>query len=285
MAAPPVSLQEQPRASVLTEKGLAAVRLGDIQFLNSWPVTYALRHHRVASEAEITSGTPAEINRRLLSGELDASAISSLLYLKHEEEFVPVPGFCIRADSAVASVLVVSRRPLDQLQWQTIGVTSHGATTPVLLKILLLKRGLRIDLKVTSVRYPQILEEFPAALLIGDEALAAARELKRVWRWDLAAAWTQWTRLPMVFALWAIRRRLLAQDPELPKRIQDALAQSYAWGKNHPTQLIASMQKVFPWPATYFKQYLSRLSYTLDQKAWMGLRRFAKEAQAVGELP
>ena len=54
-------------------------RVGDIQFLNSWPVTYALRKGIVPANVHLISGPPAELNRRLLTGELDASAVSSLL--------------------------------------------------------------------------------------------------------------------------------------------------------------------------------------------------------------
>ena len=279
MAAPTATLEGRPRV----EK-LSVIRLGDIQFLNSWPVTYALRMGRAGGGAAVTSGTPTEISRRLLSGELDASAVSSLLYLKHEEELAAVPGFCIRAEGAVGSVLVISRKPLESLRWKKIGVTNTGATTPVLLKILMARRGFKMEGEVTSLRYPEILEEYPAALLIGDEALAASRQARNVFLWDLSASWTQWTGLPMVFALWAVRRRLVEQDPDLPGRIQGLLAQSHAWGKAHPKALIAAMQEVFPWPAAFFKQYLGRLSYTLDPKAWAGIRRLAREASNIGEL-
>ena len=152
-----------------------AIRLGDIRFLNSWPVTYALRKGIIPSDVQMVSGTPAELNRKLLTGELDASAVSSILYLRHLEEFVPILKFCIRSESGVHSVLVVSRQPLEKLVGKKIGVSNEGATTPVLLKLLLHQRKLKISLEVTSLRYPKILEEYPAALLIGDEALEASQ--------------------------------------------------------------------------------------------------------------
>ena len=264
-----------------------ALKLGDIQFLNSWPVTYALRNGIVPSSLPIRwiSASPADLNRRLLTGELDASSISSLLYLRHPDELVPIPGLCIRSDSGVHSVLVVSYQPLSTLKGRTIGVSNQGATTPVLLKLLSNQRQLKVNLEVTSLRYPEILQEYPAALLIGDEALQASQSADGLQWWDLGEAWTQWTHQPFVYALWGIRRALIEKEPDLLEQLKEALHRSYEWGKVHEEELIAAMRRVFPFEATFLRRYLRGLSYHLDAKAWEGLNRFAREAQAVGELP
>ncbi|MBI3333451.1 MAG: menaquinone biosynthesis protein [Candidatus Omnitrophica bacterium] len=264
-----------------------AIRLGDIQFLNSWPVTHALRSGIVGQEGpaiQWVAGTPADLNRRLLTGELDASAVSSLLYLRHWEELVPVPGLCIRSDSGVHSVLVVSRQPLATLKGRTIGVSNQGATTPVLLKILAHQRRLKVNLETTPLRYPEILEEYPAALLIGDEALEASQSADGLHGWDLGEAWTGWTGQPFVYALWVVRRRLVEREPQLLEDLQGALAASSAWGRAHERELIATMRRTFPFEATFLRRYLKDLSHRLDGKAWEGLLRFAREAEGIGEL-
>ncbi len=259
------------------------IRLGDIQFLNSWPVTYALRCGLVEAPVKVFSAPPAELNRRLLTGELDAGAVSSMLVLRHLEEFTPVPGFCIRSDGGVHSVLVVSRRPLTELKGQSIGVSNQGATTPVLLKILLKRRGLKMRLEPTPLRFPEILEEFPAALLIGDEALNAG-QAEDLLSWDLGQAWTDWTKLPAVFALWVVRRPLADRHPELPGSLAQALEASHRWAGSHPKELVAAMRKVCPLEVNALIRYLGALSYELDRRAWVGLKRFAREAEKVGEL-
>ena len=261
-----------------------AIRLGDIQFINSWPVTYGLKAKKIASQLKVVSGVPAQLNRRLLTGELDASAVSSMLYLRHQEEFVPVPGLCIRSEADVASVLVASREPLEKLETKTIGISNQGATTPVLLKLLLKERKLPLTLEVTHLRFPEILEAYPAALLIGDEALQASREKKHWHFWDLGQAWADWTKLPCVFALWVVRRHLVERSPEVLTEIRTDLEASYAWGRAHTEELVQSMQKIFPWEKAFLKQYLNRLSYDFDTKAWEGLRRLSREAEAVGLL-
>lgn len=260
------------------------MRIGEIEFLNSWPVTYALRQGLIEGNLVPVLAPPAELNRRLLAGELDASAVSSLLYLRHQEEFVPVPHLCIRSDGGVASVLVVSRRPLEELKGKSIAITNQGATTPTLLKVLLKKRDLKLNLEVSSLRYPEILKAYPAALLIGDEALLAGED-KSLMTWDLGEAWHKLTNLPFVFALWVVRRHLVERKPGSLKAISQALHASHEWSKSHPKELVAAMRKKFPWEVTFLIRYLSKLSYDLDRKAWKGLARFAKEAEAIGELP
>ena len=285
--------------------------LGDIEFLNSWPVTYALRAGILGPSRDfpvtlsLSKGPPAELNRRLLAGELDASAVSSVIYLRHQEELVPVPGLCIRSDSGVHSVLVVSRQPLSTLKGRTLGVSNQGATTPVLLKLVAKQRQLKINLEVTPLRYPEILNEYPAALLIGDEALqasdrggtflaaeemprrrgAAAQSADRLQWWDLGEAWTSWTRLPFVYSLWVMRREAVERDPQALETLRRALEASHRWGKTHQAELIGLMRRVYPFEANFLRAYLQALSYELDAKAWAGLSRFAREAEAAGELP
>ncbi len=266
-----------------------SLRLGDIQFLNSWPVTYALWRGKLGrsfgESIRLVSGVPAELNRKLLTGELDAGAVSSMAYLRHAQELVPVPGLCIRSDSGVASVLLISRFPMEELAGRTLGVSNQGATTPVLLKLLLRRRRLNASLEISSLRYPEILEEYPAALLIGDEALKASRETQELYRWDLGKGWTDWTGLPFVYALWVVRRSLAQADPAVLDQVRQALEESLAWGKSHQRELVIRMQEQFPWEGKFLRDYLDRLSYDLDGKAWRGLRRFALEAQKIGELP
>ncbi|MBI3318616.1 MAG: menaquinone biosynthesis protein [Candidatus Omnitrophica bacterium] len=269
------------------------LRLGDIRYLNSWPVTYALRKGILSEKApglnlapiQVVSGTPADLNRRLLMGELDASSVSSILYLRHQEEFVPVPRFCIRSESGVHSVLVVSRRSLEALDGKKIGVSNEGATTPILLELLLRRRELKIRLEATPLRYPEILQEYPAALLIGDEALQASQSSEDWVTWDLGEAWAGWTKAPFVYALWVVRRPLVERDPGILEKIRAALAESHEWATEHEAQLLSEMRKQFPFEANFLKKYLAALSYRLDEKAWEGLRRFSQEAEKLGALP
>lgn len=267
------------------------IRFGDIQFINSWPVTYALRERLIGLRGtglfmDIISAVPSELNAKLLAGELDGGAVSTIEYLRHQDEFVPVPGACIRSDKAVASVIVMSREPLEQIEEGAIAVSNQGATTPVLLKLLLQQKDIKLRTEQTALRYPKALEQYPAALLIGDEALAAAAEAKtkRLHAWDLGIAWSDWTGMPFVYALWVVRRSIAEKNPEMLRQIARSFTDSRRWGQTHERELIGRIQEKFPWPRQFIKDYLDNLSYDLDEKAWAGIARFAHEARGIKEL-
>ena len=61
----------------------------------------------------------------------------------------------------------------------------------------------------------QMLLEAEAAVLIGDVALRARTEApaRGLAVTDLGEAWRDWTGLPMVFAVWAVRREFATANP------------------------------------------------------------------------
>lgn len=263
------------------------IRLGDIEFFNTWPVTHALRTGAIKADVKLVPGTPAVLNRKLLAGELDASAVSTALFLRHQRELVPIPQVCIRSDEGVQSVVLISRDHVADLGRQTIAISNQGATTPILLKVLLAHHRIPARFEVTDLRYPAILGKYSAALVIGDEALQAAQELDGdKWHtWDLGQAWNNWTKLPFVYAVWVLRRNLENTDPLLLEHLRELLQRSYEWGKSHTAQLVAAMRKTAPWEANFLRRYLGLLSYEWDARAWAGLKRFAREGEAIGEFP
>lgn len=263
------------------------LRLGDIQFINSWPVTYALAQGFVPVPASVVRGTPSQLNAQLANGTLDVSAISVLAYLQQAEELLLLPDLAIGSESGVNSVLLVSRLPLRELAGQTIAVTDAGATTPVLLRILLEQaHGVRARYEVTPARFPEVLQQYPAALVIGDEALRALPVARDdYFAWDLGALWRDWAKLPMVYAVWAVRRAVVEAAPELVGQLHEALLASKQWGLSHLDQVAQAAAASSGFPAAMVADYFRGIRYELDQPARAGLRRYAECAQALGAVP
>ena len=73
-----------------------------------------------------------------------------------------------------------------------------------------------------------MLLEADAGVLIGDVALRALYEAPRrgLAVTDLGQAWREWTGLPMVFAVWAVRRDFAAAHPGLVKDVHEAFLRS-----------------------------------------------------------
>ena len=264
-----------------------SLKVGDIGFLNSWPVTYALSNGLIESEASLVRGVPAKLNADLLEGRLDVSAISSFAYLKHTEELVLLPRLAIGSESGVNSVLLVSRTPISELQNKRIALTSQGATTPVMLRILLEKAfGVHAHYETLPFEFPQVLEQFDAALLIGDDALHAAYQgISEFHTWDLGELWKRWTGTSMVYAVWAARRDVVERDPEGCQVLREALIRSRNWGLQHLDEVALAASEENDFPVSFVKEYFEGIQYELDSSAQEGLRRFAQEAEGLRLVP
>ena len=94
------------------------VRLGRISFINVDPIYYGIEHEISSDEVRIESAPPVELNRMMAAGLLDISSVSSAAYGACHKEWLLLPGLSIACTGNVMSVLLVSRMPLSEAQWQ-----------------------------------------------------------------------------------------------------------------------------------------------------------------------
>ena len=59
---------------------------------------------------------PTALNRALLDGRLDVSAVSSIAFARHADELALVPVASITASGAVDSIQLFSRVPFDEVR-------------------------------------------------------------------------------------------------------------------------------------------------------------------------
>lgn len=199
--------------------------LGHICFRNVLPVSWRLRHD-APDDFRFITGVPAEMNRAILEGRSSISNVSSILYAKHPDELVPLPGLCVTAPSAVTSILLVARKPISEWRdGEPIALTAQSETSHALAKILLTKydhlhpRYRVAPLSVTSDA-DMLPEDATAALHIGDNALWIYHHKQPdLFYYDLGTLWKERTGLPMVYALWVARREFAASHPDALKEM------------------------------------------------------------------
>lgn len=237
--------------------------------------------------AEIIQSTPAALNEKILKGDLEVSAVSSLWYAANQKDFVLFPELSISSESGVQSVLLFSRVPMSELAGRWIAVTGEGRTTPALLEILCRRRyGFMPWLVVTPVLTQEIPNGFDAMLLIGDEALIAKHRINDtdVTVTDLAEEWRRWTGLGFVFALWAARRDFCTEHPTEARRAHETILQSKEWGISHTDAIIAEARKRTGLPGWVLTSYFSGLRYVLDADLIGGLNLYLNYAHQCGLL-
>jgi len=192
--------REQRAANLQRETGLeqslAPFRVGSVAYLNAVPLTRGL-------EDQILFATPAELAAMLSRDELDA-ALVSVVEVLFNDRYDILDGIAIASLGEVKSVILAHRSPLEDAR--EIYCDSASLTSVELVRVLLAERGIKPQFKtLPSYDFAQLPDY---ALLIGDRALDLLLGPHTHEIWDLGAAWYEQMKLPFVYAVWALRRRI-----------------------------------------------------------------------------
>lgn len=192
------------------EHSLAPFRVGSVRYLNAVPLTRGL-------EEEIVFDVPSQLAAMLQRDQLDA-ALVSVTEVLFQDRYDVLDGIAIASLGEVKSVVLAHRRPLEQAT--EVFCDPASLTSVNLLKVLLAGRGLKPAFKP--------LENYAAArekdfvLLIGDPALDFVFANPPHEIFDLGAAWFELTKLPFVYAVWALRRGM--ENSALRRHLAEAKA-------------------------------------------------------------
>ena len=254
-----------------------ALRLGRIAYTNVAPIETAFDRGAVRRDAVVTSAAPNVLNALLSAGELDISPVSAAHFVRNEHELVLCGDTAIVSRGEVLSVLLVSARPPAQLDGASIAVTADSASGRALLECVLRgKYGVDATFAVSATPTQQALLGRPT-LLIGDAAVAIREQVPLAWVYDLGTAWFAWTKLPMVYAVWAVRRDVLETRAAELERVVAAYTEARAWGIAHRSEVIDAAISQRPQPRSFYEIYYKTLHYRLDADARAGLARFKLE--------
>ena len=190
------------------ENSLAPFRVGSVPYLNAVPLTRGL-------EEQVVYATPSALAKMLQRDELDAALVSVTEALFNDRYDV-LDGIAIASLGEVKSVLLAHRRPIEEIK--EVFCDTASLTSVELLRVLLAERGLRAEFKPLASYDFEALPD--CALLIGDPALDFLRAPRQHEVWDLGAAWYELTKLPFVYAVWALRRG--ADNSALRRQLREA---------------------------------------------------------------
>ncbi len=153
--------------------------------------------------------TPRQMGRIAEVQQIDGGPFSLLDYWRVEKAYEALD-YGIAVKNFARSVVLYSNHNWMELNGKRIGITSDTSTSVELLKVLLARKyGVTAKLeRMHPVFQAQEAEQFEAVLVIGDEALLRAKSGLANFHFvfDLGHEWHEWTGLPFVFAIWALRR-------------------------------------------------------------------------------
>ena len=253
-------------------------RLGHINFLNVLPLTYSFHHDNFADGLKISNGVPAVVNNDLINHRLDAAEVSSIVYARNSEKLFLLPDVCVRSDSEVQSIILVSRKPIYDINEDKIILTAKSATSHCLLKIIL-RNG--YDARPTYyVRHISPENPVPAdataSLLIGDDALWLYHNRKKYdyFYYDLGREWKKMTGVGMVYATWVVNRDFVKQHHEETKMLYDRIYRGIQNGYAKKDEIIKSVLDDKPFTYDQVSVYLERIRWNLTDEYLEGLKLF-----------
>ncbi|GLH94780.1 menaquinone biosynthetic enzyme MqnA/MqnD family protein [Phytohabitans aurantiacus] len=263
-------------------------RVGHIQFLNCLPIYWGLMRSGALIDVELHKDSPDRLNSALVAGDLDIGPISLVEYLRNADDLLLLPDLAVGSDGPVLSVNLVSTRPLADLDNAKVALGSTSRTGVLLAQMLLAERyGANPEYFSCPPDLTQMLLEADAGVLIGDTALRALYEAPRrgLTVTDLGQAWREWTGLPMVFAVWAVRREFADAHPGLVKEVHESFLRSRDLCLAELDEVAASAARWEPFDAATLASYFRVLDFSLGERQVAGLREFAQRAVALGAAP
>lgn len=261
-------------------------RLGHIQFINCLPLYYGMVKRDVLLDVDLVRANPAELTSMLLAGTLDIAPVPAIEYARNYQELVLLPDIAISSDGEVQSILLVSKVPAEKLSGHVVALASNSRTSQVLARVLLAKHW-RANAHFVEMPpdLPAMLRDADAALLIGDEALRTLWEPPAGLRiYDLGSEWKNWTGLPMVYAVWAVRSRFAQENADAVNDVAAALSNSLAYCRAHLDDIASYAARWEHFEAQQFRSYFDALHFRYEPRYRKGLTRFLQEAVAIGEL-
>lgn len=261
-------------------------RLGHIQFINCLPLYYGMVKNDVLLDVDLVRADPADLATELLDGTLDLAPIPAIEYARHASDFVLLPDIAISSDGEVQSILLVSKVPAENLNGRAVALAANSRTSQVLARILLEKRwGVDCDYTEMPPDLPAMLRDADAALLIGDEAIRTYWEPPAdLHVYDLGREWKAWTGLPMVYAVWALRRDFADESPEDAQAVASALSGSLSYCRSHLDDISEYAARWESFSAEKFRSYFDALKFRFEPSYREGLKRYLAEAVDIGQL-
>ncbi len=294
---------------------MTTVKIGFIKYANSLPIYHSFdscgieetvknalkKSGRAVSpggdiEFEVIYDSPARLNKLISEGGLDIATISTYEYVRNRAGLQMIGNIGICANNSVMSVLLISKKDMNQLSGGVILLSDESASAVSLLKILTEDYfdNDRIKFITGEVRAEEIdralsRDEISAVMAIGDEALKYYQMNKETDKknkfFDLCTLWNRFTSLPFVFGVFAARADFYFGNKIICDLIGDAVKSKVKFFNSNKADFIDFISKRSKISEIIAKDYYEILSYDITQQHIMALEEYEKRLKKIKLLP
>ena len=239
------------------------IKISAVSYLNSKPFIYGLQHSELLNEIDLSLDIPSDCAQKLITKKVDVGLIPVSAITQLNEHYI-ISDYCIGAQGKVASVMLYSAVPLNEIK--NILLDYQSLTSVTLVKVLA-KNFWKIHPEWTSTAasFENLIGGTTAAVIIGDRTFDLENKYK--YSYDLADEWQKFTQLPFVFACWVANKKL---PDSFIKTFNMALKQ----GLDNRSELIREL-KIRNQYSTDIDLYLNNtISYNYDPAKKQALELF-----------
>jgi predicted solute-binding protein len=253
------------------------LRVCAVSYLNTAPLVWGMLYGPQRGIFDVLFRIPSECADLVASGHAEIGLVPC--FELSADRYRMVPGVGIASRGPVRSILLISKVPAGQIR--TLAADTSSRTSVALARILLSEKfGASPFVTRHPPRLDAMLAAADAALVIGDPALRLNPEALPFHVYDLGQEWTEFTGLPMVYAVWAGPPRFISPEAA------SALEASCRYGVERIDAIAEAETPKRGLTVELGRTYLSRhIVCELDTECMRGLDRYlayARELTAAG---
>ena len=244
---------------------MISLKISAVSYLNTIPFVYGILKSGHLENFRLDLDVPSVCAEKLKNGEVDIALVPVGAIGDFKDPFM-ISDYCIGAVGKVKTVLLLSQKPLEQID--TIYLDYDSRTSVRLVKILA-EHYWKIsprwsDLKPGQSDHPDHLESIVA---IGDKTFELVKQYEYVY--DLAEEWGRFTGLPFVFAVW------LSVKP-IPQPLLKSLNNALSWGIARKAESLEFFKDKLPARGDFLSYLENNISFQFDEEKKKGMQLFLR---------
>ena len=206
----------------MTSRPVTKLRISIVQYLNTAPLVWGFTNGPLHGKYDLSFTVPSQCSEDLRTGRADVAIIPAIEY-QRIDDLVILPDMAIASKKQVRSLLIVSKKPVEQVE--SFALDRSSRSTQALTRILCAEKWKTApEFFEATPDLAEMLEQADAALLIGDPALRISLGIEKdshagaegqticpaatlgissselLYVYDVVSEWRSLTELPAVLA-------------------------------------------------------------------------------------
>jgi chorismate dehydratase len=275
------------------------LRISIVQYLNTAPLVWGFTNGPLRGKYDLSFTVPSQCAEELRNGRVDVAIIPAIEY-QRIDDLVILPDMAIASKNRVRSLLIVAKKPIEQVK--SFALDRSSRSTQTLTRILCAEKWkIAPQFFEAPPDLGAMLEQADAALLIGDPALRIAVEIEEnsrpgaegqtvchaatlgiagpefLYVYDVVGEWRSLTGLPAVLAVWAARRDIATLE------VAADFLTSRDFGLSRIPEICLGAARELELPHPALESYLRHnIDFSLDEENRRGLELYFAHAARLG---